>query len=177
MSEAAACCKLPPAYNHSVTLEWPKRLAHPVRVLMRAGNLNGRFECDVPCEYTTSASAHGGDVDVVVGEQSPPQVPKEISSKNPEVLTAARSMESAAIYTALRTLHRHVGAAMTTTLNTSAVPVTYLARSSIAKWGVAPQVFDALAPLELRGAHRAPQEGDRAAARVGQRPQWQGPQG
>ena len=34
------------------------------------------------------------------------------------------------------------GAAMTTTLNTSAVPVTYLARSSIAKWGVAPQVFD-----------------------------------
>ena len=141
-SEAAACCKLPPAYNHSVTLEWPVRLAHPVRVLMRAGNLNGRFECDVPCEYTTSASAHGGDVDVVVGEQSPPQVPQEISSKNPEVLTAARSMESAAIYTALRTLHRHVGAAMTTTLNTSAVPVTYLARSSIAKWGVAPQVFD-----------------------------------
>ena len=67
---------------------------------------------------------------------------REVSAKNPKVLTASRSMESAAIYTALRTLHRHVGAAMTTTLNTSAVPVTYLARSSIAKWGVAPQVFD-----------------------------------
>ena len=57
---------------------------------------------------------------------------------NPSMATAARSMESAINYPTLEHLPEQVDVPMTTNLKTSVVPVVYLTRSSIAKWG---QVF------------------------------------
>ena len=141
---ASACCSLRTPRPHNVSLSSPVPMKRPITVLMRAGNLDGPFACDVPCQFATHTPADG-DVDVVVGEAARPTVPEQVRQANPRVLTAARSMESASYYPALKTLHQQVDAAMLTTLATSQVPVTYLRRSSVAMWGTAPVVWNASA--------------------------------
>ena len=64
-----------------MTLEHPVRMAEPIRIIMPAGNFDGRFECDVPCEYSASDPADG-DVDVVVGEGAPPTVSARVRRKS-----------------------------------------------------------------------------------------------
>lgn len=137
------CCSLPENTPLNVTLEHPVRMARPIRIIMPAGNFDGRFECDVPCEYSTSDPADG-DVDVVVGEGAPPTVSARVRRKSGSRLaTAARSMESSVNYPALRTLPQKVDVPMTTNLVASPVPVVYLTRSSIRKWGRVPPVWNA----------------------------------
>ena len=134
---AAPCCAFWPPRQLNVSLTWPVSMKRPVTVLMKAGNLDGPFACDVPCQYVTHAPADGG-VDVVVGEAARPVVPEQASDTarpsaatapsarpstagaqrrlsawqvrlaNPRVLTAARSMESASYYPALKQLPQQV---------------------------------------------------------------------
>ena len=77
-SGAAACCALWPPRQLNVSLTWPVPMNRPVTVLMKAGNLDGPFACDVPCQYATHVPA-GGGVDVVVGEAAVPVVPEQAS--------------------------------------------------------------------------------------------------
>jgi hypothetical protein len=117
-------------------------MARPIRVLFRSGNFNGRWECDVPCEYTTNDD-DSAEVDVSVGEAGPPAITPSVRRANPSLRTAARSMESTVNYPALKQLPEQVDCAMTTNLRTACVPVVYLTRSSIRKWGEAPVVWNA----------------------------------
>ena len=123
-------------------------MGRPIRILFRTGNYDGPWTCDVPCEYTTNDDDVGAEadgkkpVDVVVGEAGPPSITSAVRAANPAVATAARSMESAVNYPSLKRLHDQVDAPMTTSLQNSAVPVIYLTRSSIAKWGAAPVVWN-----------------------------------
>lgn len=137
------CCALAPVTPLNVTLTWPVAMERPIVVLMRTGKLDASFACDVPCQYTTRPppDAH---VDVVVGEAARPTVPEQVRAANPHVLSAARSMESNLYYPSLRTLHKVVDAAMLTTLATSLVPVTYVARL-----GAAPSTLAADSPPPL----------------------------
>ena len=153
-SGSAPCCAFWPPRQLNVSLTWPVAMKRPITVLMKAGNLDGRFACDVPCQYVTHAPADGG-VDVVVGEAARPVVPEQVRLANPRVLTAARSMESASYYPALKQLSQQVDAAMLTSLAASQVPVTYLRRSSIAMWGSAPVVWNETALLALAAGRGA----------------------
>ena len=54
-------------------------------------------------------------------------------------------MESSVNYPSLRALGRQVDVLMTTSLEASQVPVVYLTRSSIRKWGAAPVAWNASA--------------------------------
>ena len=81
-SGAAPCCAFWPPRQLNVSLTWPVSMKRPVTVLMKAGNLDGRFACDVPCQYVTHAPADGG-VDVVVGEAARPVVPEKASVAAP----------------------------------------------------------------------------------------------
>ena len=76
-SGAAPCCAFWPPRQHNVSLAWPVIMERPITVLMKAGNLDGRFACDVPCRYVTHAPADGS-VDVVVGEAARPLVPEQV---------------------------------------------------------------------------------------------------
>ena len=135
----------------NITLERPIKMARPIRILFRTGNFDGTWQCDVPCEYTTNEDNVGREVDgkqpvdVVVGEAGPPSIASAVRAANPMVATAARSMESAVNYPSLKRLPEQVDAPMTTNMKTAAVPVIYLTRSSIAKWGGAPIVWNASA--------------------------------
>ena len=127
------CCQIEPLPPLNVSLTSPKAMGRPVRVVMQTGHVDGAWLCDVPCEFSTSIPADG-DVDVIVGEAGAPTVPAKVRRVNPSVLTAARSMESSVNYPQLRQLWTQVGAAMTTSLSTSTVPVVYMSRSSVRKW-------------------------------------------
>ena len=156
------CCVLrsPPPLN--ITLGKPVKMERPIRVLFRTGNFDGPWACDVPCEYTTSEPEResGGGVDVVIGEGGPPTVSSALRASNRKVLTGARSMESAVNYPSLKHLGEQVDCPMTTSLHQSAVPVVYLTRSSIAKWGSAPVAWNASTiraafPARVSGRHRS----------------------
>ena len=136
-------------------MERPVKMKRPIRVLFRTGNFDGRWPCDVPCEYSTSDSGEGGEVDIVIGEAGPPQVPTHLKLSNPKLLTGARSMESAVNYPALKGLRTSVDCPMTTSLKQSEVPVVYLTRSSIAKWGQAPIAWNASELAAEAGANKA----------------------
>ena len=145
---AASCCSLTSLPPLHVNLTHPIKMGRPIRILFRTGNYDGPWTCDVPCEYTTNDDDVGAEadgkkpVDVVVGEAGPPSITSAVRAANPAVATAARSMESAVNYPSLKRLHDQVDAPMTTSLQNSAVPVIYLTRSSIAKWGAAPVVWN-----------------------------------
>ena len=125
-------------------MELPIKMSRPIRVLFRTGNFDGAWPCDVPCEYTTSESIHHekDSIDVLVGEGGPPSISAEMRRNNPSLATAARSMESAINYPTLASLPEQVDVPMTTSLRTSVVPVVYLSRSSIVKWGEAPVAWN-----------------------------------
>ncbi len=144
------CCSLRGDVPLNFSLEWPVKMPRPIRVLMKHGNFDGPWPCDVPCEYMT-LEPPDADVDVVVGEAAPPIVSAKIRRANPLVATAARSMESAIYYPSLRRLPEQVDASMTTDLQTSQVPVVYLTRSSIAKWNSVPVQWNASALLARFG--------------------------
>ena len=110
-------------------------------MLMRTGNFDGTWPCDVPCAYATSTPSDA-EVDVVVGEAAPPTITTAMRAANPRVASAARSMESAVNYPTLKTLGAHVDVPMTTNTRESPVPVVYLARSSIRRWGAAEVVWN-----------------------------------
>jgi len=143
-SSSVECCSLRSLPPLNITLQQPVKMTRPIRVLMRDGNFDGEWPCDVPCEFCTNEPA-SHEVDVVVGEAAPPTVATGLRKANPHLLTAARSMESAINYPSLRKLPSEVDAAMTTDLTASAVPVVYLTRSSIAKWNSVPVQWNASA--------------------------------
>ena len=149
---AGACCHLqsPPPLN--ITLKKPVPMSRPIRVIFHTGNFDGPWPCDVPCEYSTGD--HGGDADVVIGEGGVPSISSTLKRISPHILTGARSMESAINYPTLKHLGEQVDCPMTTSLATSAVPVVYLTRSSIAKWGSAPVAWNASALSERFGSGR-----------------------
>ena len=159
------CCSLRGDAPLNVSLDWPVKMPRPIRVLMKHGNFDGPWPCDVPCEYMT-LEPPGADVDVVVGEAAPPVVSAKIRKANPLVATAARSMESAIYYPSLRRLHTQVDASMTTDLQTSQVPVVYLTRSSIAKWNSVPVQWNASALLARFGSLSGFAEGQPSAVFV-----------
>ena len=141
------CCSIEPLPPLNVSLTYPVPMLRPIHVFMQTGHVDAAWPCDVPCEYSTSLPAKG-DVDVIVGEAGAPNVPAEVRRLNPSVLTAARSMESSINYPLLRQLPTQVGAAMTTSLSASTVPVVYLSRSSVRKWGT-PAVWNGDMPTTI----------------------------
>ena len=137
-------------------------MGRPIRVLFRTGNFDGRWPCDVPCEYTTSDSAEE-EIDIVIGEGAPPTVTATMHSgsdgsrRSKKVLTGARSMESTVYYPSLKGLPEQVDCPMTTNLKTAQVPVVYLTRSSIAKWGASPVAWNASQIAAAFGGRGSPQ--------------------
>ena len=83
LSGAAPCCAFWPPRQLNVSMSWPVSMTRPITVLMKAGNLDGRFACDVPCQYVTHAPTDGG-VDVVVGEAARPAVPEQARGERRE---------------------------------------------------------------------------------------------
>ena len=156
-ADGERCCVLRSPPPLDITLVRPVKMKRPIRVLFRTGNFDGQWACDVPCEYTTAEPSDGGGVDVVIGEGGVPTVSSALRAANRKLLTGARSMESAVNYPSLKRLGEQVDCPMTTSLESSAVPVVYLTRSSIAKWGSAPVAWNVSA---IRAAFPPPSGGN-----------------
>lgn len=128
----ARCCSLDERPPLGVTLQRPVAMGRPIRVLMRHGNFDGPWPCDVPCEFATSVDGRKKpEVDVVVGEGGPPTIPAELKRSNPQLLTAARSMECAKYYPALRQLPKQVQGSLISTLVRLASCLTLLSSTTV----------------------------------------------